>query len=126
MSLDGRKGPCFESRSMPRRAATPAPGSPVRGSRTGRPIMALLDLLGRRWVLRVVWELRDRELKFRELQVACDGVSASVLNERLHELREAGILETVEQTGYRLTTRGRSLLLSLRSLDAWAKEWAPR
>ena len=30
----------------------------VRGSRTGRPIMALLDLLGRRWTLRILWELR--------------------------------------------------------------------
>ena len=104
----------------------PAPGSPVRGSRTGRPIMALLDLLGRRWVLRVVWELRDRELKFRELQAACDGVSASVLNERLRDLRDADVIETIEQTGYRLSARGRSLLLALRGLDAWAKEWAAR
>jgi len=37
---------------------TPKPGTRVRGSRTGRPIMALIDLLGRRWALRVVWELR--------------------------------------------------------------------
>jgi len=29
----------------------------VRGSRSGRPIMALLDLLGRRWTLRIIWEL---------------------------------------------------------------------
>ena len=34
----------------------------VRGSRTGRPVMALLDLLGRRWTLRIVWELRDGPL----------------------------------------------------------------
>ena len=31
----------------------------VRGSASGRPIMVLLDLLGRRWSLRIVWELRD-------------------------------------------------------------------
>ena len=31
----------------------------VRGSRTGRPVMALLDLLGRRWSLRIIWELRE-------------------------------------------------------------------
>src|SRR4051812_31327419 len=109
-----------------RPSTAPAPGAPVRGSRTGRPIMALLDLLGRRWVLRIVWELRDRELKFRELQAACDGLSASVLNDRLRELREAGVIETVELTGYRLSARGRSLLLALRGLDAWAKEWPPR
>ena len=28
---------------------TPKPGRPVRGSRSGVPVMALLDLLGRRW-----------------------------------------------------------------------------
>ena len=33
--------------------ATPKPGTRVRGSRTGKPIMALLDLLGRRWALRI-------------------------------------------------------------------------
>ena len=34
----------------------------VRGSRSGRPIMALLDLLGRRWTLRILWELREQAL----------------------------------------------------------------
>ena len=43
----------------------------VRGSRTGRPIMALLDLLGRRWTLRIIWELReDRALTSRALRTA--------------------------------------------------------
>jgi DNA-binding HxlR family transcriptional regulator len=53
------------------------------------PIMALLDLLGRRWAMRVIWELRSEELTFRQLQQRCEGVSASGLNSRLHELREA-------------------------------------
>ena len=38
---------------------TPKPGRRVRGSATGRPIMALLDLLGRRMTLRILWELRE-------------------------------------------------------------------
>src|ERR1700761_5051140 len=80
----------------------PKPGSPVRGSQTGRPIMALLDLLGRRWALRVIWELRDGPLSFRELQTRGGAISSSVLNDRLAELREAGIVETTE-AGYRLT-----------------------
>ena len=54
--------------------------------------MAALDLLGRRWALRVLWELRSGPLTFRALQEACDGVSPTVLNARLAELREAGIL----------------------------------
>ena len=47
--------------------------------------MALLDLLGRRWALRILWELRDETLTFRELRGACDTMSPTVLNQRLAE-----------------------------------------
>ncbi|HWD11278.1 MAG TPA: helix-turn-helix domain-containing protein, partial [Solirubrobacteraceae bacterium] len=80
----------------------PRPHAPVRGSQTGRPIMALLDLLGRRWALRIVWELREEPLTFRELQTRCEGMSSSVLNQRLAELAEAGVSENA-RGGYRLT-----------------------
>ena len=73
---------------------TPTPGRPVRGSQTGRPIMAALDLLGRRWALRVLWELR-----------------------------EAGLLES-GAGGYRLTRAGMQLKDALAPLDGWAKRWA--
>src|SRR4030095_5139549 len=80
----------------------------VRGSVTGRPIMVLLDLLGRRWSLRVLWELRAEPLSFRALQERCGDVSPSVLNVRLAELREAGLIATTEQ-GYTLTVQARAL-----------------
>lgn len=102
---------------------TPRPGRPVRGSRTGRPIMALLDLLGRRWALRMLWELRHGPLTFRELQARCGGMSPSVLNGRLAELREAGIVEGVAE-GYSLTKEGRRLLKDLAPLQRWAERWA--
>jgi DNA-binding HxlR family transcriptional regulator len=105
---------------------TPRPGKPVRGSRTGRPIMALLDLLGRRWALRVLWELAGSPAKFRELRTRCDGVSPTVLNARLHELRAAGIVELVPALGYRLTGEGAALLAALAPLHEWAKAWAAR
>src|SRR3954471_6527805 len=83
--------------------ATPLPGRPVRGSSSGRPIMALLDLLGRRWALRVLWELREAEVPtFRTLQGRCDGASSSVLADRLRELGEAGLVAH-DGTGYALT-----------------------
>jgi DNA-binding HxlR family transcriptional regulator len=102
---------------------TPLPGRPVRGSRTGRPIMALLDLLGRRWALRIIWELRgDATPTFRELQDSAGGVSSSVLTDRLRELTEAGIVRRGD-AGYSLTTRGRDLLGCLAPLDDWADAW---
>ena len=106
---------------MPR--STPVPGRRVRGSVTGRPVMALLDLLGRRWTLRVIWELReDSAPTFRELQSRCDGASSSVLADRLRELTEAGLVAH-DGAGYALTRQGRGLLERLTPLDEWAASW---
>jgi len=87
--------------------------------------MALLDLLGRRWALRLLWELSREPCGFRELQAACGDVSPSSLNTRLRELREAGILAP-SATGYRLTPEGERLLHEIRGLHAWAERWATR
>lgn len=87
--------------------------------------MALLDLLGRRWALRVLWELRDGPLTFRELQARCGGMSPSVLNDRLAELRDAGIVEAAGE-GYQLTREGAKLFENLAPLHQWAERWARR
>ncbi|WP_339832519.1 helix-turn-helix domain-containing protein [uncultured Parvibaculum sp.] len=102
----------------------PRPGRRARGSTTGRPIMVLLDLLGRRWVLRILWELRGSPLTFRALQAACGGLSPSVLNSRLSELRDTGIVEQRIDEGYALTEQGRELLSQLAPLTAWSEKWA--
>lgn len=108
------------------RSSTPLPGRPVRGSTTGRPIMALLDLLGRRWALRVIWELTQSPgPTFRELQQRCDGISSSVLTQRLAELTEAGIITRAER-GYALTAEGDDLSKDLLRLEHWANAWAAR
>jgi DNA-binding HxlR family transcriptional regulator len=85
--------------------------------------MAALDLLGRRWCLRVLWELRGAPLTFRALQGACDEVSPSVLQQRLKELRAARLVEHGGD-GYALTGRARDLLPLLRGLQDWAEAWA--
>lgn len=87
--------------------------------------MALLDLLGRRWVLRIIWELRAGSMTFRQLQQNCAGMSASVLNERLRDLREASIVESGSD-GYELTDEGRLLLEAYKPLGRWAARWATR
>ncbi len=86
--------------------------------------MALLDLLGRRWALRVLWELRDGPLTSRALREACGGVSPTVLQERTRELREAGLLELGEEAGYALTPLGRELLERFHPVVGWAERWA--
>jgi len=89
--------------------------------------MVLLDLLGRRWTLRVLWELRDGDsLTFRELQARCDNASSSVLAERLRELREADIVAAQPSGGYVLTAEGQSLLGALQPIDEWSRRWERR
>ncbi|SDI56571.1 transcriptional regulator, HxlR family [Bradyrhizobium sp. Rc2d] len=95
----------------------------VRGSRTGRPIMALLDLLGRRWSLRILWELRGGPLTSRGLRTACDEASPTVLQARLSELREAGFVELGEAGGYALTPLGRELCETFMPLHRFAERW---
>lgn len=98
----------------------------VRGSRTGRPIMALLDLLGRRWTLRIIWELRDGPLTSRALRTACDDASPTVVQTRLSELREAALVELVAGDGYRLTPLGKELMESFQPLHRFAERWGKR
>ncbi|MCK1741101.1 helix-turn-helix transcriptional regulator [Bradyrhizobium sp. 139] len=98
-------------------------GRTVRGSRTGRPIMALLDLLGRRWSLRILWELRAKPLTSRGLRTACDEASPTVLQARLTELREAGFVELGETGGYGLTALGRELCETFMPLHRFAERW---
>ena len=98
----------------------------VRGSRSGRPIMALLDLLGRRWTLRIIWELRERSLTSRVLRAACDQASPTVLQARLSELRQAGLVELIPASGYRLTPTGKELLQTFLPLHRFAERWSKR
>jgi DNA-binding HxlR family transcriptional regulator len=102
---------------------TVLPGKPARGSRSGRPIMALLDLLGRRWTLRIVWELREQPRRFRDLQVAI-GASPTIVNARLAELRTAKLVELDQASGYRLTSLGIELLRLFLPLHTWSEKWA--
>jgi len=96
-------------------------GPPAASGRGRRPISELMDLLGRRWTLRVLWDLRDGPLRFGELQA--DEISTSVLTERLRELAAAGIVERTDDGRYGLTAQGAELGRRLMPLVEWAKEW---
>jgi DNA-binding HxlR family transcriptional regulator len=88
--------------------------------------MALLDLLGRRWSLRIVWELREGALTSRALRTACDEASPTVVQARLKELREAGLVELGEGGGYALMPLGRELFETFLPLHRFAERWSRR
>lgn len=89
-------------------------------------MLALLDLLGRRWALRILWELRLEPATFQALQARCDSMSTSVLSQRLVELREAQLVEKQQAGSYRLTDQGSRLLARLDGMEEWTQEWARR
>ncbi len=102
----------------------PVPGGPVRGSRSGAPIMALFDLLGRRWAMGVLWTLCETgPATFRALQESCETISPGVLNQRLKELQAAKFVEKSDD-GYVATKLGRRVYDDLTPLGATAKLWA--
>ena len=100
------------------------PGKPVRGSKSGVPIMALFDLLGRRWAMGILWTLcQEGPCTFRKIQELCDSISPTLLNTRLKDLREAGLVDH-EPSGYLATALGRELYALLVPLGRWSKAWA--
>jgi DNA-binding HxlR family transcriptional regulator len=86
--------------------------------------MAALDLLGRRWMLRILWELLPSPAGFRDLQARCGSMSASVLSTRLQELRTAALVATAADGKWRLTRLGRDLNAALAGLQDWSGRWA--
>ena len=88
--------------------------------------MATLDLLGRRWALRLLWELRDGPVGPRAVLASCDGLSSSVLYRRIGELDDAGLVERLPDGSYALTDLGQELGEAISPLSRWSEEWARR
>lgn len=86
--------------------------------------MALFDLAGRRWILRIVWELHraGRPLTFRDLRTQCSDVSSSVLTTRLGELTD-DLLVTHVGDGYVLTELGEGFVVAMAPLIEWSRDW---
>ncbi len=86
-------------------------------------IAEIIDLLSQKWVMRIIWELRNEPMTFRELQKACGKLSPTVLNNRLKLLRGAEIAQKHTDNGYTLTAMGQELLEVYKPLNEWAIAW---
>ena len=87
-----------------------------------------LDLLGRRWTLRLVDALLAGPARFVDLRRRVVGISGNVLAQRLHELRTLGLVEAVELpppvavAAYRLTPAGAALGPAIEAIGTWARD----
>ncbi len=104
----------------------PKPGQPVRGSKSGAPIMALFDLLGRRWAMGIIWNLSQGPMTFRVLQSNCErkggAISPSILNTRIKDLQEANLVARTLD-GYGLTPLGQEVFALIKPLGEWSQKW---
>lgn len=95
-------------------------------AKSSRSIMQLLELMGRKWMLRIVWELSKQNMTFRELQTACGDASPTIINRRLKEMIDAKLVEKLEPSGYGLTSLGREFCELVGPLNQWSKKWAKK
>jgi DNA-binding HxlR family transcriptional regulator len=103
----------------------PKPGKPVRGSKSGAPLMALFDLLGRRWAMGIIWQLNDGSQPFNELQKRCNSISPTILSARIKDLLEATLIERTLD-GYKLTPIGNELINILKPFKELAQKWTKK
>jgi DNA-binding HxlR family transcriptional regulator len=93
--------------------------------------MRAFDLLGKRWTGVVLGTLSGGPAGFRALARAVDGISDSMLSDRLGALTSGGLVtRTVDEgpplsVAYELTDAGRALLPALEQISRWAEEHLP-
>lgn len=88
-------------------------------------ILAAIDLLGQRWMLRVVWELEPGPLGFLELRRRMGNCSSSMLSNRLQQLQAFGLIEKHGPKGvYELTAAGVGLSEALQPFWDWSESRA--
>ncbi|WP_439957061.1 winged helix-turn-helix transcriptional regulator [Nocardia altamirensis] len=87
------------------------------------PPLAAMELLGQRWILRVLWELEPGRLGFLELRRRMDNCSSSMLSVRLQHLQSAGLIVKNTDKSYELTTAGTELAAALAPVWAWSQRW---
>jgi DNA-binding HxlR family transcriptional regulator len=89
------------------------------------PVSATLRVIGGKWKPLILNELKDRKLRFGQLQRRIPEASHKVLTEQLRQLEQSGILartiypETVLRSEYELTPYGESLRPILHALCDW-------
>jgi DNA-binding HxlR family transcriptional regulator len=98
--------------------------------RAESPATDALNVLGHKWVLRIIRQLGERTQRFCELQDALGGANSATLSQRLKLLEDEGLVERRAISSmppwveYSLTTKGSDLRAAIAAVDRWAERWA--
>jgi DNA-binding HxlR family transcriptional regulator len=91
---------------------------------------AALNVLGQKWVMRIIRVLGDRTQRFCELQDALGGANSATLSQRLKMLEDEGLIQRHAISAvppwveYSLTDKGSDLRAAIAGIDRWADRWA--
>ena len=88
-----------------------------------RPIVALIDILSKKWIMRMLWELKQGACTFRELQARCGDISPTTINQRLKDLQKAHLVTRSSAEGYALTEAGYKLIELFDPINEFAQQW---
>lgn len=91
------------------------------------PVEALSGILGKKWVAAIIWEIKDKKMRFGELKRAIEGCSKKMLTQQLDLLIEQGIIvndkkymNNIVESTYYLSEAGLSLLPIMEKMIFWS------
>jgi DNA-binding HxlR family transcriptional regulator len=99
--------------------------------RADAALVRAFELLGKRWTGVLLATLSGGPAGFRAIARTVDGISDSMLSDRLGELANAGLVTRTVTEGpplsvtHSLTDAGRALLPALEQITRWAQQYLP-
>ncbi len=89
------------------------------------PIEITVNILGGKWKILLLWDLKEGPLRFSEMMQTRPGITERMLSRQLKALQKSGLVtrtayaEVPPKVEYALSEEGKSLLPVLNVLEAW-------
>lgn len=93
------------------------------------PVATTVQLIGNKWKLLIIRNLRMRPWRFNELQKNLEGISQKVLTDSLRSMEKDGLVtrtvypEVPPRVEYSLSELGESMSPILDSMQAWGEAY---
>jgi DNA-binding HxlR family transcriptional regulator len=94
-------------------------------------MIELLQTLGSKWNLMIIWNLQEESLRFTELQKRMNNINSNTLTEHLRYLENYNIISRVvypevpPRVEYSLTRHGKAFLPIFKDIKAWGRSLPP-
>ena len=93
------------------------------------PVSKATEIIGEKWTLLILRELLMGTSRFNDFQRSMSRISPTVLNKRLKQLEEKGVVLKKRLSGqkgfeYRLTAMGKELEPLIEQVAIWGQRWA--